>query len=565
MKTEPTTVLCIDDEEMIRLSIADYLEDSGYQVHTAENGKAGLQMFREQSPAIVLVDLRMPEVDGLEVLATVRDESPEIPVIVVSGTGLIQDVVEALHLGAWDYITKPIEDMAILELAVEQCLEKSRIMRENREYKHQLERLVQERTEALQHSEKRLKLALEAANEGLWDFNPQTGDTYYSPRWFTLLGYAPDQFLHHNDTFLQLIHPEDRPIIEALSDYHQALGATHDVEFRMKSADGDYRWISSKGKTVELDEQGRTVRIVGTHTDITRRKNAEQELKRLNEELEQRVAERTAKLEETLETVIQTRKQLIQSEKLAALGGLVAGIAHEINTPLGVGVTAASHLELKTQEVLTQYTAGTITRTVLENYLKVAKESSTMILANLARADELIKSFKQISVDQSSEEKRSFLLKEYIHHVLVSLGPKLKETQYRVVVNCSEDLVITSYPGAFSQILTNWIMNSLIHGFHERETGEIKIDAWIEDHTFYLTYHDNGQGIQPEHLSKIFDPFFTTRTAQSGLGLFIVYNLVIQKLGGTLTCDSQPGEGTKFIIAMPDEPPDHEEKTNERQ
>jgi len=162
MNKEETRVLCIDDEEMIRITMKDYLEDSGYTVDEAENGKIGLEMFRQNPSDIMLVDLRMPEVDGLEVLATMRQEAPEVPVIVVSGTGMLSDVVEALRLGAWDYITKPIEDMEILEVAVKRCLEQARIFRENREYKEHLEELVQEKTTAL------AKLA--SANNELKDF-----------------------------------------------------------------------------------------------------------------------------------------------------------------------------------------------------------------------------------------------------------------------------------------------------------------------------------------------------------------------------------------------------------
>ncbi|QTA90383.1 response regulator [Desulfonema magnum] len=159
MNKEKATILCIDDEEMIRMTIGDFLEDSGYTVIKAENGKIGLKLFREKTPDLILVDLRMPEVEGLEVLSTVVNESPETPVIVVSGTGVLQDAVEALRSGAWNYLTKPIEDMAVLEFAVKNALEKAALIRETRYYKEHLEEIVRQRTRELEEANKQLRQA----------------------------------------------------------------------------------------------------------------------------------------------------------------------------------------------------------------------------------------------------------------------------------------------------------------------------------------------------------------------------------------------------------------------
>lgn len=290
------------------------------------------------------------------------------------------------------------------------------------------------------------------------------------------------------------------------------------------------------------------------------RRLAEEHIRRLNEELEERVVRRTADLavanrdlQEALEGLRRTQSQLVQSEKMAALGGLVAGVAHEINTPVGVGVTAASLLDQKTRDIQALFRGGAMKRSDLNDYLEVAGEATGMVLGNLQRASDLIRSFKRVAVDQSSEESRTFKVKEYIQEILLSLRPNLKKTRHTVEVNCAEDLEITSFPGAFSQILTNFVMNSLTHAFAEGDQGRMTIAVSADRGVLTLAYADNGKGMEPESLAKVFEPFFTTSRSKggTGLGMSIVYNIVTQTLGGTIYCASAPGQGTAFTITMP--------------
>ena len=300
--------------------------------------------------------------------------------------------------------------------------------------------------------------------------------------------------------------------------------------------------------------------FVTIYNDITERKWTEESLQKLNEELEQRVEVRTNELQkankalqESLLTIERTQKQLVQSEKMAALGGLVAGVAHEINTPVGIGVTAASYLRQQTENIKQMYESQVMKRSDFEKYLELANDSTTMILLNLQRAHDLIQNFKQVAVDQTSWDRRTFKLRDYIDKVLQSLYPKLKRTQHTIQVNCSHEIELTSYPGDFSQIFTNLIINSLIHGFEQIEQGEIVIEASIKENLLVIEYRDNGKGITQEHLPKIFDPFYTTKRGQggSGLGLNIVYSLVTQRLNGRIVCRSTPNVGTTFIIEVP--------------
>ena len=294
--------------------------------------------------------------------------------------------------------------------------------------------------------------------------------------------------------------------------------------------------------------------------EVELRKEVEEALHKLNEELERRVKERTQELlltnealERSFEELHHAQDQMIRSEKLAALGGLVAGVSHEISTPLGVGVTAASNLELLSRELKQRFEEGRMTKSDFLKHLDTTTETSAIILKNLQRASEQIKGFKQVAVDQSSEEKRTFRVKAYIEEILLSLHPKLKKTSHRVNVTCPEDLELNSYPGAFSQIITNFVMNSLIHGFEHMEQGEINIHINQEGDSLKMRYQDNGEGISPEGLKKIFEPFYTTKRNQggSGLGLNIIHNLVTHRLCGNITCQSSPGEGTIFHIAIP--------------
>jgi PAS domain S-box-containing protein len=311
-----------------------------------------------------------------------------------------------------------------------------------------------------------------------------------------------------------------------------------------------------------LDEAGRTGQVASFSRDITARRQAEDALRQLNETLEGRVRRRTAQLEQAnqeltraLNQLTSAQKQLVESEKMAALGGLVAGIAHEINTPVGIGVTAASHLEARTQALRDAYQDGRLGRSDLESYLSVCAESTRMILSNLERAAALIRSFKQVAVDQSSEQRRVFRLRAYLDEVLLSLRPRLKNTGHVVTVACDPELTMDSYPGAVSQIVANLVLNSLLHAFAPGQAGRIDIAATLEADTVRLVYADNGQGMAPGLVEKIFEPFFTTRRGRggTGLGLHILYNLVTQRLHGTVACHSAQGQGATFTMLLPRE------------
>lgn len=294
--------------------------------------------------------------------------------------------------------------------------------------------------------------------------------------------------------------------------------------------------------------------------NIRHRKRGEKEIRQLNAELERRVLERTKELQntnheltQTLLDLQQTRTHLVEYEKMASLGELVAGVAHEINTPIGNSITANSHLEVITNEVRAKFSKGEMKKSDLENYLEASDKVVKIIFTNLERAAQLVRSFKKIAVDQSVEERRHFELGEYMNDVLVSLKPQFKKTKHKIVLNCPGEIKVYWHPGALWQIISNLLNNSLLHGYDEEDIGTISIDISVEDGNVIIQYSDDGKGMPPEVQKKIFEPFFTTRRGAggSGLGMHIVYNLVVFKMGGTIECISKLGVGTVFTVRIP--------------
>jgi two-component system, NtrC family, sensor kinase len=262
---------------------------------------------------------------------------------------------------------------------------------------------------------------------------------------------------------------------------------------------------------------------------------------------------KSADLEQALAKLEQTQSQLVESEKLAALGRLVAGVAHEINTPIGTGITLASTLADETKLFSQAIAEGGLKRSILNHYLQIAAESSQLMLSNLERAADLVHSFKQVAVDQTYLELRLFDVRAYLEDVMASLSPQMRQTGHNWHITGVESLLITSYPGVLAQILTNLVTNSLSHGYSPGETGQITLHIALENDQLLLDYCDNGHGIPIEHQSQIFEPFFTTARDRggTGLGLSIIYNLISHTLQGDITMTSDLGQGVRFQIHIP--------------
>lgn len=415
-------ILLVDDEPLILSNIGRMLENEGYHVDLADSGETALERLNETHFDLILTDLVMNKVDGMDVLMAAKAIDPDIMVIMFTGYADMKVAINAIKFGADDFMLKPSESQEIY-FRVKRCLE-------NRD----LKKKVNQRT-----------LELEALN-------------------------------------------------------------------------------------------------IRLQKDIAERQRAEQELQSSNRELQ-----------ESLIKLKFAQDKLIQSEKLASLGGLVSGVVHEINTPIGIGITASTFIMEQVKKLETLFEKGEMDDARFAKFLSTVYEGSAMISKNLSRACDLISNFKQVSVDQASEKPRKIIVDEYIREVLSSLSMEFKQSGHDIVVNCPPDLVFDSRPGALAQIITNFVMNSMIHAFDSMDNGRIVFDIKAEDQVLHMTCSDNGKGIHEEALKQIFDPFYTTRREQggSGLGLYVVYNLVTQALNGTIDCQSSPGKGTTFSIKVP--------------
>ncbi|MGD2117014.1 MAG: sensor histidine kinase [Chromatiales bacterium] len=290
-------------------------------------------------------------------------------------------------------------------------------------------------------------------------------------------------------------------------------------------------------------------------------------LKRMHSEEDTRLLaeatlrEKNLALEESNRMLRDTRDQLVEAEKMASLAGLVAGIAHEINTPVGIAVTAVSTIREQSSHIKQLLKDNQLKRSDFERFIDRVSEAGGITDTNLQRASELIRSFKQMAVDQSNEKRRNFQLCSYIENVLVSLQPQVKPSGHQVEVKCDGELPVMGYPGAMSQIITNLVMNSLTHAFHGVDAGKMTISIRRIDDSVELIYQDNGQGVPVEDLARIFEPFFTTARDQggSGLGLSVVYNLVVNLMHGSLHAVNTQGDGFCVVMNFPVEITDDKE------
>ena len=382
-----------------------------------------------------------------------------------------------------------------------------------------------------------------------------------------LLLYKHGKIIDCNSAALSLLkYTEKKSFLKKELQYHspalQPNGENSSVKFMslvkecFKNGHVSFEWVhlKSTGEHCWLDILLTKIMIDKEYVihcvwrDIAEKKILETKVKRRTQELE----DKNIELNNTNEDIKKMQLQLVDAEKMASLGSLVAGVSHEINTPIGIGLTSVSYFVEMSTSIKERYKNDLMTQEAFEDFLSTSEELSNLIYKNLKKAAVLIKSFKTVAVDQSSEEKRVFYFNEYIEEILNSIHPFTKKTNIVIEVHCDEKLKVNSYPGPFSQVITNLIMNSIIHGFNEKEKGLIIIDIKEKKEQIHILFTDNGKGIKKENLAKVFDPFFTTNRENggSGLGLNITSNIITKTLNGSITCRSIENEGVVFEIFL---------------
>jgi PAS domain S-box-containing protein len=335
-------------------------------------------------------------------------------------------------------------------------------------------------------------------------------------------------------------------------------GHVQGFETRFVRADGSQFLGHVNASTTRV---GDALLLVASCEDVTAQRANEREIQLLNTELEARVALRTEDLlrvnqdlEQTLANLRATQQNLVQAEKMAALGRLVAGIAHELNTPIGNSLMAVTTVRAQLRDFRTDVRTSGLRRAAFETFLANVDMAGDIAQRNLERSAELVASFKQLAADRANATRRQFRLQDLVNNTLIALSAGVKRMPYTFRVNIPGDLILDSFPGALELVLTNLVSNAIVHGFDGRDHGLVDISAQVTSGgRVVIIVADDGKGIEAEHQPRIFDPFFTTRLGQgsSGLGLNVAHNAVSEILGGTIHVRSEPGEGCKFVIDIP--------------
>ncbi len=417
-------------------------------------------------------------------------------------------------------------------------------------------RAAEQARRRLAEEERRLSNVIEGTRAATWEYDFETGVSHVNEHWEAISGYAPGMYRPGaNYQWQRDCHPDDLARVKTeLRRHLQGETALFDVEYRHHQQDGGWRWVQSRGKALRRDAQGRTTLMAGTLMDIDARKQAEFRLQELNSTLEARVAQRSSELAQAMESLRDSREALAEAQSRAALNAMVAGVTHELSSPMSNSLVCAQNLVERAAVFEARLAQGSpLRRTELRDFIEQVRDNADLAQRNLVRAGDLMRKFRQVAADQASEQRRPFDLAEMVQELLATLSPTLQRQPHRVLTDIPAGLRLESYPGPLGQVLINLINNALLHAFPPGQSGEICIGAEAQGEQILLHVADNGRGMDAATLAQLFKPFFSTRIGQGGMGLGmpIVDRLVHKTLGGQIAVRSTPGQGTVFEIRLP--------------
>ena len=515
------TLLTVDDESYIRQSIRAFFEDFGFTVFEAENGREGIEVFENKHPDLVLLDLRMPEMDGLQVLKILKEKAPEVPLVVASGTGNIKAVVEALHLGAWDYILKPIGDMSVLYHSVKKCLKESRLKKENRQYQERLEELVRERTSKLKQSESRYRAVFEYTGTAAIIVEHDDIISMVNSKFAEFAGLDQSEIADKKKWY-DFVVDDDIDTMRNHIALKQDADITSDIpgqhEIRFKSANGSQKYVYASFGMIPGSD-----RMVVSLLDVTERKKAEKRWQSLE-------------------------KQLRKSQKMEAIGTLAGGIAHDLNNILSPVLGYAGMIMQTSDRDSDVYRRS-------EKILKAAMRAADLVNQVL--------SFNR----QQEQEKKLIKIHPVAKEVLKLLEGSIPSTISIVDEINSDCDSVEADPTQIHQVLMNLCTNA----YHAMEETGGTLTISLEQKTLtssdimeypnilgrageylFIQVIDTGCGMNSDILERIFDPYFTTKEEGkgTGLGLATVYSIV-KSCKGDIKVVSQQGQGTRFMVLLP--------------
>lgn len=564
-------ILLVDDrpENIIALAALLGEMDIDFDMVKTYSGNEALRQSLKHDFALVLLDVQMPDMNGIETakLLRINPKTRHLPIIFITA-GMSENEIHfsGYATGAVDYLIKPIEPL-VMRSKVKVFCDLYAQRKEIEYHKAHLESKVEERTRelsalahnlslemearraseiALQDTELRMQRVIDSAYEAFIGIDATGAVLDWNHQAEHMFGWNKEEALGR--LVAELIVP----------DRHRA---AHIAGLKRMSEGSHGRNFAKRMETCGQDKSGREFPVelsvwsipsagmisFGSFVrDISERKRAEEDMRLLNEGLEARVQERTQELRHAMD-------QIVESEKLASLGGIVAGVAHELNTPIGNILMMSSSLNDRVEKLLAAIEQGTLTRSMVTSALAGCDEASKLIVRSAGRASELIESFKSVAVDQASQRRRVFDLRALLGDIINTVAIATRQAHITLDLRVPSGIEMNSLPGDMEQIFNNFIMNSLHHGFEGRDSGCISIDAQEIGNMVEIVYQDDGCGIPIELHKKVFEPFYTTKLGQggSGLGMFIVHNLVHASLKGEIKLESDSGRGVRFTLTIP--------------